>query len=86
MIGTSEISNHPISGLIKFMHGNLSSFVSILFSGCLTLASIVYVPMRYTHNVCHGVKVSASLAGSNPYLELRFFKFLTYFTGSVEFV
>ena len=72
MIGTSTISNHPVAWSIKGVHNNWSSFVSILLSVFMTLASIVYVPMRYTHNLWHGVKVSVSLAGSNPYLALRF--------------
>ena len=78
MIDTSAISNHPVSGSIKVMNSNWSSFVNILLSGCLTLASIVYVPMRSTHTVWHGVKVSASLAGSNPYLALPFLNFWQY--------
>ena len=78
MIGTSAISNHPVSRSIKVVHNNWSSFVSILFSGCMNLASMVYVPMRSTHTVCHGVKISSSLAGSNPYLALHFFNFWQY--------
>ena len=72
MIGTSAISKHHFSGLTKVMHNNWISFLCILLSGCLDLAIILYVPMRYTHTVCHGVKVSAFLSGSNPYLELCF--------------
>ena len=72
MIGTSTISNHPVAWSIKGVHNNWSSFVSILLSVFMTLASIVYVPMKSTHTVCHVVNVSASLAGSNPYLALYF--------------
>ena len=75
MIGTSAISKHPVAGSIKVAHNNWIPFVSILLSGYLTLASILYVPMRSTHTVFHGVKVSASLARINPYLELRFLNF-----------
>ena len=76
MIGNSVILNHPVSGLIKFMHSNYISFMSILLSGCLTLDSIVYVPMRSTHTACHGIKFSSYLAGSNPYLTLRLLNWL----------
>ena len=72
MIGSSAISNHPVAVSIKVMHNNWSSFMSILLSGCLTLDSKVHVPMRYTDTACHGIKVSSSLAGSNPYLALQF--------------
>ena len=75
MIGTFSNSNHPVTGSIKVVHNNWSSLVNILLSGFMTLASIVYVPMRYTYTLCHGVKVSASLAGSNPYIELWFLNF-----------
>ena len=75
MIRNYAILNHPVAGSIKVMHNNWSSFVSILLSGCMTLASIFYVLMRSTHTVFHDVKVSEYLAGSNPYLELRFFNF-----------
>ena len=75
MIGTSKISNHPVDGSIKVMQNNWISFVSILLPGCLTLDSIVYVPMRYTHTVFNGLKFSASLVGSNPSLELWFLNF-----------
>ena len=68
MIRTSAISNHPIVGSIKVVHSNWSYFVGILFSGYLTLDIIMFVSMRYTHTVFHGLKVSASLAGGNPYL------------------
>ena len=78
MIQTSAIPNHPIAGSIKVVHSNWSYFVGILFSGYLTLDSIIYVSMRYTNTVCHGVKVSASLAGCNQYLALNFFNFLQY--------
>ena len=71
MIGNSEILNHPISGYIKVMHNEWSYFMSILLSGCLNLASILYVTMRSTNILWHGVKVSAPLTGSNPYLALK---------------
>ena len=57
MIGNSAISNHPVSGSINVMHNNWCSFVSILLSSCITLDIIVYVSMRSTHTVCHGLKV-----------------------------
>ena len=78
MIRTSAIPNHPIAGSIKVVHSNWSYFVGILFSGYLTLDSIIYVSMSYTNTVFHGVKVSASLAGGNPYLSLRFLNLWKY--------
>ena len=66
MIGNYSISNHTVSRQIKVVHNILSYFVKILFSGCLTLSSMVYVIMRYIHTVCHGVNVLASLAWINP--------------------
>ena len=79
MIGNYAISNHPAARSLNFMHNSWSSFVSKLLSGCMTLASIVYVTMGSTHTVCHFVfKVSESLAGGNPYLELRFLNFWQY--------
>ena len=78
MIGTSEISNRPVARPIKVIHNNLSSFISILLSSCINLDSIMYVSMRSTHTVCHGVKVSESLAQSNLYLALRLLNFRQY--------
>ena len=75
MIGNYDISNHPIDRSIKLMHNNWSSFVNFLLSGCLNLDCIVSVTMRSTHTVCHGVNVSESVAGSNPYLEFFFLNF-----------
>ena len=57
MIGTSTISNHPVAGSINVMHNSWNSFVSILLSGCLNMASIVYVTMSSTHTLYHIVKV-----------------------------
>ena len=57
MIGTSTISNHPVSGLIKVMNNSWISFVIISLSVCINLAGIFYAPMRYTHTVFFGVKV-----------------------------
>ena len=85
MIETFEISDHPVVGLIKFMNNNWSSFVIILLSVCLNLASILYVLMRSTHNVFHGIKVPTYLSRSNPYLALRYFKFMLVLTDSIEF-
>ena len=78
MIRTSAISNHPVDGLIKFMHSNWSSFVGISLAGCVTLASIVYIPIGSTYTVCHGVRVPSSLAGRSPYLALHSLNFLQY--------
>ena len=58
-IGTSEIKNHPISGSIKVVHNSCIYSESILLSVCLTLVTMVYVPMKSTHTILHGVKVSA---------------------------
>ena len=71
-IGISAISNHPVSGSIKVVHNNWSSFIIIVLSGYLNLYSIAYVTMKSTHTVCHGVNISVSLSGRNPYLSLRF--------------
>ena len=72
IIGTSAISEHSVARSIKFMHNSWSSFVSTLFSVCLTFDSICYGPIRSSHTTWHVVKVSESLSGSNPYLALCF--------------
>ena len=71
MVGTYEISIHPVAGSIKVMHNSLIYFMSIVLSGCLTLVSVVYVTMRSAYTACHGDKVLASLAVSTPYMALK---------------
>ena len=75
MIGNYEISNYPVAVSTKVMHNSWKLFVTILLSGSLNLASIVYVIMRYIHTVYHGFKVLTYLSWSNPYLELRLLNF-----------